>query len=577
MKKLSLLIFAAVLMSLTASAVPVKRGIWRTLTLVDGTTVRAEARGSEYGSWWQDADGQCYVLQESSASSEQTRRYVKIDPQRLSENMAKNRAARSGHSRRAVYSTSVNGMGYPGLNSGGALPSNGEWDIPVLMVEFTDAKFKEQHTQALIQDYLSKEGFKYEYNSNSRGSVRDYFVAQSQGKFKPNFQLLGKVTINKSYVYYGKNPQDGIGIDENCQELPGDAMRAAKEQLGVDFTSYIKEAPDKWHDDGIPLICLLYAGEGEAIKPEYPDLIWPHQFDYGGQGTTIQGIIEGQGVHLSAYFVGNELEIFKQENGPDLERLMGIGVFVHELGHALGLPDWYRTAGVTEEDRKPENMDDAFGFWSVMDGGCYEDDGWSPVGYTAYERSYMGWLALGKCEEKSNYTLNATYGEYPAIYIPKTNDPKETEYFIVETRKPSLWYPESYGSGLMVTRYAYDQTEWLYDRPNNDKNNKRGMMVTANGQRIKNLAQPAHLFGNGVNSISGLKYLSGVDAPFSISNIVKNDDGSVSFDFDPGTGTAIESIHSDGEATPAYNMLGQRVDKNTRGFVIYKGRKYVNK
>jgi hypothetical protein len=28
---------------------------------------------------------------------------------------------------------------------------------------------------------------------------------------------------------------------------------------------------------------------------------------------------------------------------------------------------------------------------------------------------------------------------------------------------------------------------------------------------------------------------------------------------------------------PVYNMMGQRVDKNTRGLVIYKGRKYVNK
>ena len=28
---------------------------------------------------------------------------------------------------------------------------------------------------------------------------------------------------------------------------------------------------------------------------------------------------------------------------------------------------------------------------------------------------------------------------------------------------------------------------------------------------------------------------------------------------------------------PVYNMMGQRVDKNTRGFVIYKGRKYLNK
>ena len=51
--------------------------------------------------------------------------------------------------------------------------------------------------------------------------------------------------------------------------------------------------------------------------------------------------------------------------------------------------------------------------------------------------------------------------------------------------------------------------------------------------------------------------------------------------------TAIETIEAGGhrEATPAtmysvdapvYNMMGQRIDKNTRGLVVYKGRKYVN-
>ena len=51
--------------------------------------------------------------------------------------------------------------------------------------------------------------------------------------------------------------------------------------------------------------------------------------------------------------------------------------------------------------------------------------------------------------------------------------------------------------------------------------------------------------------------------------------------------TAIETIEAGGhrEATPAtmysvdapvYNMMGQRIDKNTRGLVVYKGRKYMN-
>ena len=568
MKRFVFLLLAAVLMSLTASAVPVQPGLWFTLTLADGTTVRAEAHGSEYGSWWEDADGQCYVLQEDGLC-------VKIDRQTLSENIKKSRAARR-QPRRIIDASTVSGLGYPGWNSGGAMPSNGEWDIPVLMVEFSDAKFKPQHTTALIQDYLTKEGFKYEYNNNSRGSVRDYFVAQSQGKFKPNFKLLGKVTINKSYTYYGKN--SATDKDEKCKELPGDAMRAAKEQLGVDFTQFSKPAPDTRHTAGIPLLCMLYAGVGEMQKPENPDLLWPHQFDYRGQGTEIEGIVEGKTVHLSSYFVGNELTLLQQDEGPAQERLMGIGVFCHELGHALGLPDWYCTDDAVE---KQYPNDDAFGNWSTMDRGCYEGDAWAPVGYTAYERSYMGWLGLSTFKEKGSYTLTAPFGTQYAFYIPKTDDVNDPEYFIVETRAPSTWFPESQGTGLMVSRYAYNQDAWVNDEPNNDKLNKRGFMITANGMKINYNAFPANLFGNGVNSVSGLKYHSGAAATFTISNIKKNSDGSVTFDFDPGTGTGITLPTSDlsRQSSAWYDLQGRLLQgtPTANGVYIHNGKKTIIK
>ena len=568
MKRFVFLFLAVVVMSLTASAVPVKPGLWFTLTLADGTTVRAEAHGSEYGSWWEDADGQCYVLQEDGLC-------VKIDRQTLSENIKRSRAARRTQPRRVLDASTTTGLGYLDWNSGGAMPSNGEWDIPVLMVEFSDAKFKPQHTTALIQDYLTKEGFKYEYNNNSRGSVRDYFVAQSQGKFKPNFKLLGKVTINKPYAYYGKN--SAKEKDEHCSELPGDAMRAAKEQLSVDFTQFSKPAPDKRHTAGIPLLCMLYAGEGEMYNTQNPDLIWPHQFDYRGKGTEIEGIVGGGNIHLSSYFVGNELVMVEQEGGSNVERLMGIGVFCHELGHSLGLPDWYCTDDAVE---KQYPNDDAFGYWSTMDHGCYEGDAWAPVGYTAYERSYMGWLSLGTYDKKDSYTLTSPTGTLPAFFIPRTNDENETEYFIVETRAPSTWFPENQGMGLMISRYAYNQDTWLEDEPNNNKLNKRGLVITADGKKIDNTAYPSHLFGNGVNSISGLKYHSGATATFTISNIKKYSDGSVTFDFDPGTDTAIETIRTDSEASSAwYDLQGRLLQDapTAKGVYIHNGKKVILK
>ena len=58
MKATKLLTIAALLLcSMAASAIPVKPGQWATLTLADGTTVRAELRGNEHGTWFLHQDG----------------------------------------------------------------------------------------------------------------------------------------------------------------------------------------------------------------------------------------------------------------------------------------------------------------------------------------------------------------------------------------------------------------------------------------------------------------------------------------------------------------------------------------
>ena len=44
--------------------------------------------------------------------------------------------------------------------------------IPVLLVDFSDKKFEEINTPALIQDYLTKEGFQYNNPKNGKKFVK---------------------------------------------------------------------------------------------------------------------------------------------------------------------------------------------------------------------------------------------------------------------------------------------------------------------------------------------------------------------------------------------------------------------
>lgn len=495
---LSLLVLA-----LAVEAVPAKRGMWTTIRLADGTEVRVEKMGDEHQHWLQAADGTCYVASGDA--------YVQQDSEALQARREARMAQRNAK-RKAIYASTTDGLGQKGMMSMGAVPSIGAYTIPVVMVQFSDLKFKSTTTVSKMTRYYNEAG--YHDEAGCVGSVCDFFAAQSGGQFVPTFDVVGIVTLSKSYKYYGGNDKDGN--DENLDQLPGDVVEAAVSQLGVDFSKFVVPAGDKNHKAGVPLMAMFYAGRGEAT--EYSgadDYIWPCEWDAEedpvGKGTY-------QGVRFNSFFVGNELNTGGS-------KLMGMGVFCHEFGHALGLPDFYVT------DYSYEN-DDAFGHWSIMDCGAYVSDSYAPVGYTAYEKSYMGWLELKEIGSAKQVTLQSPLDlAENSAYIVRNSS---TETFIFENRQPGTWYPSSFGSGVLVTRIAYNKTQWNWNTLNNMQSKKRACVLTANGAKLSYSASSAHLYGNSRTAISSLQTLSGTTKTIGITDVTKNSDGTITLTLNGG-------------------------------------------
>lgn len=486
------------IIAVTAMAIPAKRGFWKTITLVDGTRVRAELRGDKNFCFMVDEAGNRYVRNDSA-----TYRLVTDDEVTAKQN--KSRARRAA--KRACYSSTADGLGEYGKMSMGAVPSIGSYTIPVIMVQFSDQQFKSSTTVAKMNRYYNTEGYAEE--TGCVGSVSDYFKSQSHGMFVPTFDVVGIVTLDESYVTYGEDSEPYESIDDNIDQLPRDAVAAAVEQLGVDFSQYVVPAGDTNHKAGVPLVCILYAGKGQATESESDEnsqLIWPCEWDCDE---------DMSGTHFNSWFVGNELYYDGELNG--------IGTFCHEFGHALGLPDFYCTNYNYEND-------DPFSDWSIMDTGSYVEDGYAPIGYTAYEKSYMGWLKLIELEGDGEKTLQspADAGEGSAFIIKNSG----TETFILENRQPGTWYPRSsHGSGLMLSRIAYSQTTWNNNTLNNTQNKKRAYIVTANGAKLDYSSSQANLYGNGVNNITSLKLYNGSSKTVSIKDITKNSDGTITFTY----------------------------------------------
>ena len=501
MKKL-FFTFALAVLALTASAVPAKPGLFRTLTLSDGTTVKAQLVGDEHGHYWLSADGRAYQQMDG------TTHFEEVDITVIQSKANARRAVR----RKVCYASTSDGLGRyntPGL---GALNSIGEYTIPVIMVQFSDKKFLSTTTVEKMNRFYNEQG--YHDESGCVGSVRDYFVSQSRGMFKPTFDVVGIVTLSNKYSYYGQNSG---GNDMRVDSLAPHAIAAAVSQLGTDFSQYVRTTTNvNGTTTGVPLVCIFYAGYGEATgspSGSVSNTVWPCEWDCDE---------DYSGTHFNAWFVGNEL----YSDGS----LMGMGVFCHEAGHALGLPDFYCT-------NYNYSNDDSFSNWSIMDCGAYVNDARAPIGYTAYERSYLGWLDI------PTYTA----GEYQNL-DPYTNDNgttavkiatnSSTEYFILENRQPGTWYPEDMGSGLFVSRFAYNQTAWDNNTLNNTKNKKRAKIVTANGATLNYSGDQANLYGNGVNSITSLAlYSSGTVNP-QITTITKNADGTITLNASAATNVA---------------------------------------
>lgn len=136
-----------------------------------------------------------------------------------------------------------------------------------------------------------------------------------------------------------------------------------------------------------------------------------------------------------------------------------------------------------------------------------------------------------------------------------------------------------YGTGLMLSRFSFNQELWLKNGSNNVQAEKRAQMMTADGMKLNRNAKETNLFGNGVNTISGMKFLSGAAWNATLSNIQKNADGTVEFDLTVGASTGISEVPS-ADASPKamyYDLQGRPVSQPRRGLYIQQGKKVVIK
>ncbi len=427
------------LASLLLWAVPARK-VRRVVTLADGSRVWATMLGnSEYSFYVTDEGDTLVQALDSISGANCLRRKLAGEADVMTMRKAVRRRVGSAET--------------------APLKPHGVKYVPVVLVEFADKAFSVRETPEEVRAYYdlycngTRDGNLYT-GHGSYGSIRDYFIDQSEGDFLPEFVPIGPVKLDSAYAYYGADR--GSQHDVKLSSFRSEAIAKAITEVS-DWSPF-----DNDNNGSVDMVFFVYAGLGQNNGGDV-NTIWP-------QETTQSTYIDSKKFATSAVCC-ELMPASWDDNGNVLTTAAdGVGVFIHEFSHAIGLPDFYDTNYV------------AFGMdvWSVMDYGEYGNGGYNPGNYTAYERDFMGWRPLITIDAPC--TLHIPCFAEGGNGYKIVNDANSDEYYVIENRQAMGWdkYIGRRCTGLQVTHVDYERNRWNTNVVNTDANHQRMTIIAAN-------------------------------------------------------------------------------------------------
>lgn len=264
-------------------------------------------------------------------------------------------------------------------------------NLLILLIEFDDFKasdIKEEYTDMYYEDYTPEHYDKMLFDEDSYAgpdgekliSMKRFYEEQSGGSYSVDGQVSSywyKAKHDAAY-YGGNNSNDN---DSNPGELIKEALAQAAKDPSINLADF-----DQDGDHFIDQLMVVHSSVGEEAGGGElgEDAIWSHK-------SSIYDVIDGKAYYHK--IPGTEYYAY----GYTIQPADGAaGVFTHEFGHALGLPDEYDTiySGAGE----------AVSYWSIMASGSWAGSipGTEPTGFSAWSKEFLqssmtgsNWLKSG--------------------------------------------------------------------------------------------------------------------------------------------------------------------------------------
>lgn len=331
---------------------------------------------------------------------------------------------------------------------------------------------KKDNSTAWRADY-DQEYFQDLYFGHGKGvdSVKTYYEKQSSGRYSVDGEVSDWVKVPYNEARYGNNAcgdtncssvwnvvSDGLNAWVDRQKAAGrtDAQIKADVARFDEWDRYDFDGDGDFNEpDGyIDHFQIVHAGEDESAGggAQGTDAIWAHRWyafgtDAGASGPE-QNKLGGAQIGSTGIWVGDYT--VQPENG-------GLGVYAHEYGHDLGLPDHYDTSG----------GENSTGFWTLMSSGSWLGTGKNEIGdlpgdMTAWDKMQLGWLNFDKAKAGVNSWHKLGVAEY---------NTKHKQALVVDLPKKAVT--------TEVVTPAEGKTQWWSGSGDNLKNTlTRGVDLT---------------------------------------------------------------------------------------------------
>jgi immune inhibitor A len=352
----------------------------------------------------------------------------------------------------------------------------------VLLVDFSDnvATQTPSHFETLL------------FDRNNTNSMASFYHELSYGKLNVTGVVTQWIRAPKPYSFYTAG-ESGTG-DNFPQNTPGLLQDILTEYCKTNTLADFDVNGDGFVDG----LFLVHAGPGaetQSNSQKRNDMIWSHKW-------TLPQPFTNNGVKAFAYFTA-------PEDGK-------LGVFSHEFGHFLGLPDLYDTTYRSE----------GVGAWCLMAAGSWGGGGATPARLSAWCLATLDWIKPINATKVQSVALASLENDRNACYRVWTKGRLESEYFLIENRQAKGRDVSLPTSGLAL---------WHIDESQADNTNPvsyRVGLVQADGRRDLELGRNS---GDDGDLFPGKKAVKQVNDVTGLAPTTRANSGAK-------TGVAISSI-----------------------------------